>query len=150
MRITGMGITRSMVRPLFPGEDEESRARWTIELIPDQDGGRARAFFADLSIVEEGWTLGLSGWVVVEFRTKKLVRGLPEGRLESVYGPWVEDAIYSFIRYEGRALASRTTGCGIELPTVPPPRLSPSREHASGVDSTAQEGGGPAPRDNPS
>lgn len=115
-----MGISRSMVRPLFDGEDEGPHTWWMVEPIQDEDLGKSQAFFADLAVVEDGWTVGISGWVVVEFRTKKLLKGIHQENLESVYASWAGSAIYSFMRHEGTALISRTTGCGIDLPTGPP------------------------------
>lgn len=120
VRIVGMGVSRSMVRPLFPEEDEQARSRWAVKLIPDEDVGKTRAFFADLAVAQDGWTVGLSGWVLLEFRSKKMLKGLGEEKLQGIYGPWAEGATYSFLRHEGEALISRTTGCLLELPAAPP------------------------------
>ena len=107
---------------MFSGEADEEQISWVMELASNEDAEKQVIVFGDLSIVQAGWTLGLSGWVGLLFRSRKALKAIPSADFEETFCEWAEDALYAHLRTEGAALIPRATGCGIEVPISTPVR----------------------------
>lgn len=133
--ITTVDIFRTQVQPqeeqdeADSGTDDDVRDVLELRIFgtvppPGEEPARTRlSVFGDLQVIQDGWFIGVTGVVRLDFRGSQVPRVTSQAEADEavlIYGPWVAHVLYDVVAAKARALAVQSFTMDMDIPVLTP------------------------------